>query len=187
MEMSLNGQWVARYSGTNTGLLIVELDDFGDHYQGNGVLFDDRQELPNSIVKIRTLSKATAGRIEGAPIGLFDNLGDFLDNSALQRLRSNGVSYPGTANIDFELKGEELSIEWITGIGTSGKVSSIAPKTKGGKPSEITPLPIHTWEQFKKHVNSLEPRKYIFRGQEDNGCGCAQAFIGRDVHGLSGI
>jgi FRG domain len=169
MEMSLNGQWIARYSGTNTGLLIVELDDYGDHYEGNGVLFDDRQEFPNSVVSIRTPSKATAGRIEGASIRAFDKMGNLMDKTAIDRFKSNGFNYPDKANIDFELKGEELSIEWITSIATSGKVSAIAPKTKGGQPSEITPLPIHTWEEFKRHVNSLEPRRYIFRGQENNG------------------
>jgi hypothetical protein len=64
--MSLNGQWIARYSGTNTGLLVAELDDFGDHYEGNAVLFDDNQELLGSVVKIRTPSKATAGAISVA-------------------------------------------------------------------------------------------------------------------------
>ena len=56
--MSLNGQWIARYRGTNAGLLIVELDDLGDHYEGSGVLFDDNQELLSSIMKI-------SNRLEG--------------------------------------------------------------------------------------------------------------------------
>jgi hypothetical protein len=158
MEMSLNGQWIARYSGTNTGLLIAELDDYGDRYEGNGVLFDDRQEFPNSVVSIRTPSKATAGRIEGAPIRAFDKMGNFMDEPSINRFKSNGFNYPDKVNINFELKGEELSIEWITSIATSGRVSAIAQKTKGDLLSEIVV-------------------KKITVG------GCAQAFTELDVHG----
>jgi hypothetical protein len=116
MEMSLNGQWIARYSGTNTGLLIAEFDDCGDHYEGTGVLFDDRQELPNSSVSIRTPSKATTGRIDGVSIRALDKFGNFMDKTSIDRFKSNGFDYPEKANIEFELKGEELSLEWTTDI-----------------------------------------------------------------------
>jgi hypothetical protein len=106
--MSLNGQWIARYSGTNTGLLIAEFDDCGDHYEGTGVLFDDRQELPNSVVSIRTPSKATAGRIEGVSIRAFDKLGNFLDKSAIDRFKSNGFDYPDKVTSILNLKVKSL-------------------------------------------------------------------------------
>ena len=31
-HMSLSGQWVGKYSGSNSGTLVIEIDDVGDHY-----------------------------------------------------------------------------------------------------------------------------------------------------------
>jgi hypothetical protein len=35
MEHKMNGQWLGQHSGTNTsGLIMINLDDMGDHYSG---------------------------------------------------------------------------------------------------------------------------------------------------------
>jgi hypothetical protein len=35
-------------------------------------------------------------------------------------------------------------------------------------PSTLRPLPVHNWLEFKEYASSLEPRRYIFRGQKHN-------------------
>ena len=42
------------------------------------------------------------------------------------------------------------------------------PKTRGGQQSELNPIPIKLWEDFKQYVNKLDHKRYIFRGQEDS-------------------
>jgi hypothetical protein len=32
--MTLSGQWIAQYAGTNSGQLIIEIDDLGGYYEG---------------------------------------------------------------------------------------------------------------------------------------------------------
>src|SRR5215469_1382490 len=39
----MNGQWVGRYAGTNSGLLIIDLDGMGAHYEGRACAYDDNQ------------------------------------------------------------------------------------------------------------------------------------------------
>jgi hypothetical protein len=41
----MNGQWLGRYSGTNSGTLFINLDDMGSHYAGNVFAYDDNTSL----------------------------------------------------------------------------------------------------------------------------------------------
>jgi hypothetical protein len=59
-----------------------------------------------------------------------------------------------------------IRIKWQTDIGTNGE--GALHKVDGNKPSELVPLDINTWEDFRRHVRDLEPYKFIFRGQENN-------------------
>ena len=57
---------------------------------------------------------------------------------------------------------DTLSLSWKTDIGLSGNCT--LPRSKADQPSELVPLE-KEWESFKTHVNSLEGRRYLFRGQ----------------------
>ena len=48
----MNGQWVGRFAGTNSGLLIIDLDGMGAHYEGRACAYDDNQ---SSILLITLL------------------------------------------------------------------------------------------------------------------------------------
>jgi hypothetical protein len=37
----MNGQWLGRYTGTNSGTLVIELDDMETHYEGRAYAYDD--------------------------------------------------------------------------------------------------------------------------------------------------
>jgi hypothetical protein len=37
---ALNGQWIGRYSGTNAGSAVLELDDRGTHFEGQLYAWD---------------------------------------------------------------------------------------------------------------------------------------------------
>ena len=54
----MNGQWIGRYTGSNTGLLVVEIDDMGTHYEGRAFAYDDNPLLPGTVVLIKTPDKA---------------------------------------------------------------------------------------------------------------------------------
>ena len=59
----------------------------------------------------------------------------------------------------------------------------------------MNPLPVKTWEQFKKYVKALDRKRYIFRGQEDRewrlrtsfyrtGRACLEKYLLNDVSEL---
>ena len=56
----MNGQWAGRYSGSTTGLLVIDLDDMGTHYEGRAYAYEDNHSLPRTFVIIRTSNKESA-------------------------------------------------------------------------------------------------------------------------------
>src|SRR5215472_12427796 len=66
-DVSLKGQWIARYSGTNTGTGVIDLDEFDDHFSGTAVAWDDNPVVPNSFVRIRTPTKSTTQHLTKSP------------------------------------------------------------------------------------------------------------------------
>jgi hypothetical protein len=54
----MNGQWLGRYSGSNTGKLFINLDDMGSHYAGNVFAYNDNTSLPHTYAYVRTPDKS---------------------------------------------------------------------------------------------------------------------------------
>ncbi len=167
--MSLKGQWIARYTGNSTGTVVLDLDEFQSHYRGTAIAWNDNSELLNSLVRIRTLSKAPSHRLQQVPVTPIYANGNVVPPDVIDGLRTSGrVLFPDTADIEVDLKGENLDLSWQTPVGSFGKGSAVAPKTRGGAPSELEPHRINKWDGFKNHVNKLERRRYAFRGQESS-------------------
>jgi hypothetical protein len=163
--MSLAGQWIAQYAGSNSGLLVAEFDEVGDHYEGTICVWDNKLEYPKFWVYINTVDKQISQSFKGLPVNLVDNSGAAFSNEAIREL-SKTVALPQSADCEIDMKGDELIINWKTPIGTFG--STTAPKTKSKRTSELKPLPISTWEDFKSFVKSLDRTRYIFRGHSNN-------------------
>ena len=165
--VGLGGQWVAKYSGSNTGTLVLGIDDRGDHYEGTGCVWDDNLNYPNSFVRFETPSRDNTQRFVGLQVMALDNNGNFLTPETLLKLRDeHGINFPATADVQLTLQNEGLDVSWKTSIGTFGSVTATAPKTRAGLKSELVPLPINTWDEFKSHVNEAETQRYVYRGQQ---------------------
>jgi hypothetical protein len=169
LSMNLNGQWIARYTGTNTGTAIVELDDVGDHYEGSACAWDDNPAHPSALIRLRTPSKANSQRIEGVQIQPMTVNGRFMSAEEIAKVESTaGLLFPKTADLEFSFADNRLAMSWSTPVGSTGGCAATAPKTRAGMPSDLEPLHVRTWTQFKKHVNGLERKRYIFRGHRSN-------------------
>lgn len=161
----LNGQWIGRYSGTHAGVLVIELDDLGTHYEGFARTYDDDETLPNTFAAIRTAGKdkALKQRLELYPIN--SHTGQPSDWNAIATRYPPDTVFPNNAEVLLETTEDTLRVEWITNIGTSG--SAEIARTKAKAPTSYQPITnVSCWEQFKTYVNSLEYRRYVFRGQE---------------------
>ena len=56
----MNGQWLGRYSGSNTGTLFINLDDIGTCYSGSAFAYNDDASLPHACAFITTPDRSSA-------------------------------------------------------------------------------------------------------------------------------
>jgi FRG domain len=164
--MSLAGQWIAAYSGSNSGLFVAEFDEVADHYEGTVCVWDNNPEYPNSWVYITTKPGAFPQSFNDLKINHVDNVGTALFQATVKSLSEKGTTLPERADATIDLKDDEITVSWKTSIGTFG--SATAPRTKAKRNSELEPLPISTWNEFKEFVGTLDRTRYVFRGQQDN-------------------
>jgi hypothetical protein len=164
-NFAMQGQWLGSYSGTNKGEAIVELDDVGDHYEGKAYVFDDQPQMPSTLAYI-ALPKGTSHHKADFPLKPLNPIS--MDLTEWQHLapRFPGVTFPDTAHTEWTLSNDKLKVSWTTNIGTSGEAE--LSKVDGSRPSELEPLGIITWDDFRKYVRTLPAYKFMFRGQGNN-------------------
>jgi len=161
--MGMSGQWMGRYSGTNSGLLVIELDEMETHYEGRAYAYDDNTQLPSTFAFIRTPSKESSFQLRLQLSPLDPGTGD---PTAWNQLASRfpSVAFPLYADVDLSFSGDALEVSWKTNILTSG--SAEIARSKADAPTDYRPLPsVTTWSEFKDFVSGLAYRRYIFRGQ----------------------
>jgi hypothetical protein len=161
----MNGQWVGRYSGSTTGLLVIDLDDMGTHYDGRACAYEDNLSLTSTFVIIRTRNKESAFQLtlETHPIDPHTQEPTSWDRIAPM---FPGVNFPRRAEVTIGSDGQTLNVRWTTDINTSGQAQLL--KTRAGEATEYEPLSdVTNWDQFKAYATRLEHRRYIFRGQRE--------------------
>ena len=56
----MKGQWIGNYLGTNTGEVIIEIDELRDCFEGVAYLYDSNMELPATFAPFRTPNKSNS-------------------------------------------------------------------------------------------------------------------------------
>lgn len=163
----MNGQWLGRYSGTNSGTLFINLDDMGSHYAGNVFAYDDNPSQPHIYAYIRTPNKETSCHLCLDLAPLHPVTGDPVANwTQISPLFAPNVTCPRRAEVDLELGEGVLKARWKTDIETFGSADIAA--TRAGEPSEYEPIAeVNSWVKFKSYVIGLDHRRFIFRGQRN--------------------
>ncbi len=162
----MNGQWMGQYAGSNTGSIIVNMDDRDDHYEGMAFLIDSNSKLPAIAASVKTNDKARTIQLKTSTIRSINPHTLFIDSWESVKEFYPDVTFPNEADVKGDWNEERLILNWATNIGTSGWAT--LPKSKAGTPSENIPLvKITDWESYKRYVSSLESRRYLFRGQNE--------------------
>jgi hypothetical protein len=159
------GQWLGRYSGTNHGFILVDIEERGGMYAGYGILMNDDGALPETYVEFflqagQTNYEFTANTVPIDPTTRNPTTRDQVST------RFPGVSFPTTASVKLAFSGDQLDVSWRTTIDTYGDAK--IEKSKADKASELVPLKISSWSEFSEHVKSLPADQFIFRGQQSN-------------------
>jgi hypothetical protein len=164
----MNGQWIGTYAGTNQGLLVVDLDDVGDHYDGVASALESNMGLPPTFVDLRSVPKDQKNFQLRVPLMPIDRAtGAAVTWDQIKKNYPEDVVVPTFADTDWKVGEQEIELSWKTDAGTSG--GGVIYKSRGNSPSELVPLPeVTTWEEFRRFARDLEPHRYIFRGQTSN-------------------
>lgn len=165
----MNGQWIGPYSGTNNGLLVLDLDDVGEHYEGSASALDNQTQLPPTFADFM-VSPIPKGKPEfelRVPLLPIDRAsGHPTSWDELKKIYPD-VEVPTFADTSWKVGAERIDISWKTDVGTQG--IGYVEKSKGSLDSTLQPMvEIRTWEDFRKFTKDLEPYRYIFRGQTSN-------------------
>jgi hypothetical protein len=161
----MNGQWIGEYTGTNRGLLVVDLDDVGAHYDGTAVALDGNLALPPMVAVLLNLPKGQQQFQLRAPLTPIDRInGRAVTWDEIKKNYSSDVTVPSHADISWDVGTGSSEVTWTTNIGTSGRAT--VAKSRSADPSELTPLAdVKSWEDFRRFARELPPYQYIFRGQ----------------------
>jgi hypothetical protein len=105
--------------------------------------------------------------LRNLPIVPMNSDGDPLSADEVQRLaQQRNLTFPRTVDVDFSLEGTNLSVRWIN---TFGGGATTPPKTRAGEKSDLIPLSsVNAWDDFKRFVNALDRKRFVFRGQENS-------------------
>jgi len=165
----MNGQWIGRYSGSNSGRIVADLDDRETHFEGPVTIYDDNQKMPFSWAYIKTPDRNTVFEICLDVFPLDPRTGDPAPSwEQITALFPPNISFPkkATASFSVDEDGRTLKVQWKTDIGTFGAAS--LPRSRAGEPSELVPrADVSCWGSFKSYLSTLPHRRHIFRGQRD--------------------
>jgi hypothetical protein len=135
----MNGQWIGRYSGTNSGLLVIDCDDMETHYAGTAFAYDDDPALPTTFALVNTPDKTGAWslNVELSPLDRQTMEPSTWDTVAPQF--APGTTFPRRAEMSLTCDNDKVSVSWKTDIGTA----SIAelPKSRASAPTDYEPSP----------------------------------------------
>lgn len=160
----MKGQWIGPYSGSNSGRILLDIDDCGDFLDGVAYLIDDDQELPTFRAIFRTRGhgvkfKTALGSSDFYPVDRVT--GNILSTVDVARLYPN-VVIPSSTSIEIEWDTKNLNLEWATNIGTWGHCSIIQNDPQ--RPSNFKSK-VGSWKSFKAKVAGRPLRRHVFRGQ----------------------
>lgn len=161
----MKGQWIGQFSGTDEGLIVVNVDERPSIFEGVVYVNDDKSALPSHAAWFRTASKARTFSFRTtfiSPINPTTGVTDSWEN--IKSLFGKDVVIPQYADVNGEWSESSLKMSWTTNIGTYG--SCTLPRSKAGDPSDLVPLQeVVDWTSFKRYVSRLEGRRHLFRGQ----------------------
>jgi FRG domain len=158
----MKGQWIGRYSGTFDGQIVVNVDEYQEHYQGIAYLIDDNKAAPRVAVGFRTPNKGHEFILRTTEINVFDPVSQQTSTPDSVQQYFPGVPMADFVDVKISWTDDELRISSTTNIGRT--TNCIIQRRSPHRPSEL-PADSYSWDKFKQYVAALAGRSFLFRGQ----------------------
>jgi hypothetical protein len=189
----LRGQWLGSYAGNNQGAVTVELDDLGSHYEGMVYAYPGVAGLPAIAGAVTTSDKSDAFSLQ-IRTDVIDLSHGVLVPWDTVKQNYQGVTLDPTIDTQWQRNADALVIDYKSISGGAGKAH--LTRCDGSRTPTRRPLSmVNSWAQFKEYALTLDPNRYVFRGQESNnwrlrtffhrsGRANLSKFVNQDIHQL---
>jgi FRG domain len=163
---TMRGQWLGTYKGKTQGAVTVELDDLGDHYEGMVYVYPGTAGFPPIAGAVMTIDKSDKFSLQIKTDAIDTRYGIPVAWDAVKQ-QYLGVSLDPTIDTVWscDQQNDVLLIDFDSKSGGAGKAH--LSRSNGGRPPERKPLAnVKNWAAFKEYALTLDPNRYVFRGQE---------------------
>jgi hypothetical protein len=159
----MQGQWAGVFQGTNSGEIVVDIDDMGTFIAGHAYLYDNNPALSGILVPFTTTNKNPVQALTVSLVPLHPNAPEVLTPAQFASLFPN-MQLSATANITMKFGPRSLRIKWQTASGTHG-TAMLSPSRASRQSKYIPKRSSRTWQRYKEMTTQIEPDRFIFRGQ----------------------
>jgi hypothetical protein len=159
----MKGQWIGTYDGSNTGLIVVNIDERSSYFEGMAWLNESNPNMPSMAASFNTKDKGSEFKFRTnwlSPINPLTGVTDSID--IVKKSFGDEVVFPKYADVTGSWNKESLALSWKTDIGTHGSCN--LPCSKATLPSELVPI-VSNWDSFRSEFANMEGRRFLFRGQ----------------------
>jgi hypothetical protein len=170
----MNGQWIGPYVSANPGTLVVDLDDMKQRYEGTVTAYNGIANLPAIFGEISLPKGVVEGSTQVALVPVHRDSGLLLNPQQAAELYPD-AQIPRSADVKWKFGAGLLSFDWTTDIGIGGQ-GALHKTDLDAKSSVVAKEDVRTWNEFKEHVTTLEPHRFVFRGHEDSTWGLRSSF-----------
>jgi hypothetical protein len=162
----LNGQWIGTFEGTNSGSVVMDIDDRETHFEGHIFAKDRNPTLPITYAHLRTEDRSSQFQIKLNVVYFGQDYTPLADD-VLAQLPTMGVQVARELDTRWVCETDRIEVEWRSDIGTAGK--AVLPRSRANDASEYVALPeVGTWEDFRHFARERKHYQFIFRGQENS-------------------
>ncbi len=109
----MNGQWIGVYSGTNTGVMIVDIDELARTFRGVAYLNEHGNTLPRTAAIFETTSKLSNQTIEAEVVPIHPNTLMIDTWERVKGFYHQNVVVPNTARVKLRHTKNFLYLQWI--------------------------------------------------------------------------
>ena len=151
---------------TRRAPLRVELDDMGDHYEGMAYVYSGAPGLPSIAGRVTTADKGDKFSLKIKTDAIDMRRGIVVSWDSVKQ------SYPGVSldpEVDSSWSCDQQNNVLVIDVNSKsgGSAKAHLSKSDGSRAPERTSLEsVKSWTAFKEYALTLDPNRYVFRGQE---------------------
>ena len=160
----MKGQWIGSYAGSSEGGIVANIDELPSHYAGVVYLTDTSPQMPESAAYFKTVDKDRNFSFKTTSILPIHPRHGTADSSwdNVKEFYPDNVTMSTTGDVVGSWDENSLRFSWKTDVGAEGKC--LLKRSDPDSPSKLQSTRLG-WEEYRKHVQGLEGKKLIFRGQ----------------------